>query len=428
MNKDSLVVGLALFAMFFGAGNLIFPPFLGMESGFEWPLGLACFVLVDVVISCIGVYAINAAGGSILSIQGVLGKRAGLVLNSAAILCTGVLIAPPRTAATTYEMAIAPLLGDAIGLLPFSLLFFAVVLALTIRPTRIVDIVGKILTPVLVVGIIIMVVSGIADPLGPVVAPESTTVVADGISAGYQTMDILAVVGFAIIVQESVRAAGYQSARDQLSVTARASLVACLLLTLIYGGLTYLGATAATVVSHDVNQATLITLITEQLMGPVGLIVLGVVVGFACLTTAVGLCGATAEYVERISNRRVSYRTGLISVVVIALLICNLGLTNIINMAAPILSVICPPFMITVILLLFRKRIKSTWTFKGAALAAVVASLMLTVNDLTGALGFVEAAPLYAYGFSWLIPALIGAAVGALLGAKLDPALHPKGE
>ena len=424
MNKDSLVVGLALFAMFFGAGNLIFPPFLGMESGFDWPLGLACFVLVDVVISCVGVFAINAAGGSILAIQGVLGKRAGLVLNTAAILCTGVLIAPPRTAATTYEMAIAPLLGDAIGLLPFSLLFFAVVLVLTIRPTRIVDIVGKVLPPVLVVGIVIMVVAGIADPLGPVAAPETATVVADGISAGYQTMDILAVVGFALIVQESVRAAGYDTPRSQQRVTARASLVACVLLAAIYGGLTYLGATAATVVPHDVNQATLITLITEQLMGHTGLIVLGVVVGFACLTTAVGLCGATAEYVERITDRRVSYRAGLITVVVIALLICNLGLTNIINMAAPILSVICPPFMITVILLLFRKHIKSTWTFKGAALVAVVVSLFLTLHDLTGALGFVEAAPLYEYGFSWLIPALIGAATGALLGRKFDPAIN----
>lgn len=428
MNKDSLVVGLALFAMFFGAGNLIFPPFLGMESGFDWPLGLACFVLVDVVISCIGVFAINAAGGSILAIQGVLGKRAGLVLNTAAILCTGVLIAPPRTAATTYEMAIAPLLGDAIGLLPFSLLFFAVVLVLTMRPTRIVDIVGKVLTPVLVVGIVIMVVAGIADPLGPVTAPETATVVADGISAGYQTMDILAVVGFALIVQESVRAAGYDTPRSQQRVTARASLVACVLLAAIYGGLTYLGATAATVVPHDVNQATLITLITEQLMGHTGLIVLGVVVGFACLTTAVGLCGATAEYVERVTDRRVSYRAGLITVVVIALLICNLGLTNIINLAAPILSVICPPFMITVILLLFRKHIKSTWTFKGAALIAVVVSFFLTLHDLTGALSFVEAAPLYEYGFSWLIPALIGAAAGALLGKKFDQSLQTAGE
>lgn len=427
MNKDALVVGLALFAMFFGAGNLIFPPFLGLESGWEWPLGLACFVFVDVVISCIGVVAINRAGGSILSIEGVLGKRAALVLNTAAILCTGVIIASPRTAATTYEMSIAPLLGDWIGLLPFSLLFFAVVLLFTLRPTRIVDIVGKVLTPVLVAGIVIMVVAGIVNPLGPVTAPETATVVADGISAGYQTMDILAVVGFAIIVQESVRAAGYADAKSQLSVTARASLVACVLLTLVYGGLTYLGATAATVVPHDVNNATLITLITEALMGRTGLIVLGVVVGFACLTTAVGLCGATAAYLERITGRRVSYRAALIAVALIALAICNLGLTNIINLAAPVLSVICPPFMITVVLLLFRRHIKSTWTFKGAALAAVTVSLVLTLHDLTGAFAFVEAAPLYTYGFSWLPWALAGAVVGALLGRRFDRRSLPSG-
>lgn len=420
MNKDALVVGLALFAMFFGAGNLIFPPFLGMESGYEWPLGLACFVFVDVVISCIGVVAINRAGGSILSIEGVLGKRAALVLNTAAILCTGVLIASPRTAATTYEMSIVPLLGDYIGLFPFSLLFFAVVLLFSLRPTRIVDIVGKVLTPVLVAGIAIMVIAGIVNPLGPVVAPESATVVADGISAGYQTMDILAVVGFAIIVQESVRAAGYADGKSQIAVTARASLVACVLLTLVYGGLTYLGATAATMVPEGVNQAALITFITEHLMGYAGLIVLGVVVGFACLTTAVGLCGATAAYLERISGRRVSYRTALIAVVVIALLICNLGLTNIINLAAPVLSIICPPFMITVVLLLFRRRIRSTWTFKGAALAAVGASLVLTIHDLTGAAAFVESLPLYAYGFSWLLPAIAGAVIGALLGRRFD--------
>lgn len=422
MNKNALVIGLALFAMFFGAGNLIFPPFLGMESGWEWPLGLACFVFVDVVISCIGVVAINRAGGSILSIEGVLGKRAALLLNTAAILCTGVIIASPRTAATTYEMSIAPLLGNWMSLLPFSLLFFAVVLLFTLRPTRIVDIVGKVLTPVLVAGIVIMVAAGIANPLGPVVAPESATVVADGISAGYQTMDILAVVGFAIIVQESVRAAGYADAKSQLAVTARASLVACLLLALVYGGLTYLGATAATVVPHDVNQAALITLITERLMGRAGLVVLGVVVGFACLTTAIGLCGATAAYLERISGRRVSYRAALIAVVAIALAICNLGLTNIINLAVPVLSVICPPFMITVVLLLFRRRIRSTWTFKGAALAAVLASLLLTAHDLTGAFAFVEAAPLYTFGFSWLIPSLIGGAAGALLGRRFDSA------
>ena len=270
VNKDALVVGLALFAMFFGAGNLIFPPYLGMESGELWPLGLACFVFFDVVVSCVGVFAINNAGGSILSIQNALGKKAGLALNTAAILCVGMLIAPPRCAATTFEMAIAPWFGDAIGLLPFSVAFFAVVLLLTLKPTRIIDVVGKVLTPLLVAGIVVMVIAGIVNPLGPVGAPETDTVVADGVLAGYQTMDILAVVGFSILVQESVRAAGYGEKRDQMRVTARASLVACVLLAVIYGGLTYLGATSASVVPHTVSQAELITMIVWKLMGEAG--------------------------------------------------------------------------------------------------------------------------------------------------------------
>lgn len=428
MNKDALVVGLALFAMFFGAGNLIFPPYLGMESGWEWPLGVTCFIIFDVVISCVGVYAINGAGGSVMAVEGALGKRAGLVLNTAAILCIGMLIAPPRCAATTYEMAIVPWLGDSIGILPFSLVFFAVVLALTLRPTRIIDVIGKILTPLLVVGVIVMVVAGIAAPLGPVVAPESQTVVADGVLAGYQTMDILAVAGFAILVQESVRAAGYADRKSQMRVTARASLVACVLLAAIYAGLTYLGATAATVIPHDISQAELITMIVWQLMGEPGVAVLGIVVGLACLTTAIGLCGSAADYLERVTGRRVSYQQALIAVVVVSLLICNLGLTSIIQLASPILSVICPPFMTTVVLLLFRRRLHGTAVFKGAAAGAVAASLVLTAHDLTGALAFVEAAPLYAYGFAWLLPAVLGGVIGALstkIGLRKPPADKP---
>ena len=306
--------------------------------------------------------------------------------------------------------------------MPFSVAFFAVVLLLTFKPTRIIDVVGKVLTPLLVAGIVVMVIAGIVNPLGPVGAPETDTVVADGVLAGYQTMDILAVVGFSILVQESVRAAGYGEKRDQMRVTARASLVACVLLAVIYGGLTYLGATSASVVPHTVSQAELITMIVWKLMGEAGVAVLGIVVGLACLTTAIGLCGATADYVERITMRRVSYRTALVVVVVAALLICNLGLTNIIALASPILSVVCPPFMTTVVLLLFRKQLRGTWVFKGAALGAVAASLVLTVHDLTGAFAFVEAAPLYAYGFAWLLPSLIGGVAGALLGRRFDSA------
>ena len=416
VNRDALVVGLALFAMFFGAGNLIFPPYLGMESGTLWPLGLACFVFFDVVVSCVGVFAINNAGGSILSIQNALGKKAGLALNTAAILCVGMLIAPPRCAATTFEMAIAPWFGDAIGLLPFSVAFFAVVLLLTLKPTRIIDVVGKVLTPLLVAGIVVMVIAGIVNPLGPVGSPETDTVVADGVLAGYQTMDILAVVGFSILVQESVRAAGYGEKRDQMRVTARASLVACVLLAVIYGGLTYLGATArgqpGRAHHHDRVEAH-------------G----GGRRGGAGRRRGPGLPHHGHRAVRRHGRLRRArhHAPGELSG---GPYHCGRGgiahlqsrLTNIIALASPILSVVCPPFMTTVVLLLFRKHLRGTWVFKGAALAAVAASLLLTVHDLTGAFAFVEAAPLYAYGFAWLLPSVVGGAAGALLGRRFDSA------
>ena len=137
------------------------------------------------------------------------------------------------------------------------------VLLLTLS-RRIIDVVGKVLTPLLVAGIVVMVIAGIVKTLGFRWAPETDAVVADGVLAGYQTMDILAVVGFSILVQESVRAAGYGEKRDQMRVTARASLVACVLLAVIYGGLIlYLGATSASVAPHTVSQVELITVIVQ---------------------------------------------------------------------------------------------------------------------------------------------------------------------
>ena len=170
-----LVSGFALFAMFFGAGNLIFPPYLGMTGGSQWIAGFLSFFLVE-ILSCVGIHAMLHGGGSIRAMQKSVGAAPGAVLNAAAILCTGVFIAPPRTAATTYEMAIQPL-TDKLDLLPFSILFFAVVLLLTIRPTRVVDIVGRCLTPVLILGILVLILAGILHPIGPIEPPVSPNII-----------------------------------------------------------------------------------------------------------------------------------------------------------------------------------------------------------------------------------------------------------
>ena len=414
-----LVSGFALFAMFFGAGNLIFPPYLGMTGGSQWIAGFLSFFLVE-ILSCVGLHAMLHGGGSIRAMQKSVGAAPGAVLNTAAILCTGVFIAPPRTAATTYEMAIQPL-TDKLDLLPFSILFFAVVFLLTIRPTRVVDIVGRCLTPVLILGILVLILAGILHPIGPIEPPVSPNIVQDGLLAGYQAMDIISVAGFAVIIQDTLSQSGLRTWPQQRRHVAGTACVAGLLLALVYSGLTYLGATAGVFLDQGLDQAGLIVAITHQLLGRFGVIVLAIVVGFACLTTSIGLFGATASYFQRITHGRLSYRAGIMILSVIGCAICNLGLSTIIEAASPILSVICPPFMTTVVLLFFQDHIRRPGLYKGAALGATAASLLLALHSYFKLFPLVSCLPFYDYGFGWLIPAIVGGVLGWLL-SKPDSA------
>lgn len=413
--KDSLVMGLALFAMFFGAGNLIFPPFLGLESGTLWPLGLAGFLLTDIVVACVGIYAVNAAGGAVESIDAALGNRPGLLLTGASVVCLGVLFAMPRTAATTYEMSIVPYLGSHIGLLPFSIAFFAVVFLLAVRPTRIMDIIGKFFTPTLVAGVVALVAVGIARPLGVIGEPQSATVFQDGIRAGYQTMDVLGVVSFSLVLMDSIRSHGYEGRRAQLSIVVAASLVSVGLLAVLYGGLTYLGATAQGI-GAGMSQSELIVAMTYQLLGPAGVVVLGVVVALACVTTAVALVGSTATYFSKVSGGRLPYRAVLAADCVVGVAICNLGLSGIIGVADPVLGVVCPPLVTVIALLLFHRAIRHRAVYQGAALGALVAALVIELHVYGGVPISLEWLPLYDLGFAWAPFAALGGVVGWLVG------------
>ncbi len=417
--RQIFVSGFALFAMFFGAGNLIFPPFLGKSGGEDWVIGFLCFFLVE-VLSCVGIYAAIHGGGSVQAMNKSVGAKPGVILNTAAILCTGVFIAPPRTAATTYEMAVRPLF-DGLGLLPFSILFFAVVVLLTIRPSRLVDIIGKCLTPALITGILILIVVGIANPIGPIGPAASPNIAQEGLLAGYQAMDILSVAGFAIIIQDSMVQSGLKTWKEQRPQVAGSTGVAALLLAVVYGGLTFLGATTSTAFGSGLDRAALIVAITQELLGQAGVVILAIVVTLACLTTAIGLFGATASYFEEMTKGRLSYRTGIFLLAVIGCAICNLGLSTIISAASPVLSVICPPFMTTVVLLAFQNWISRAGLYKGAALGATLTALVLTFHDYLDLFPLVELLPFYDYGFGWLIPAAVGGIIGMLLSKPAQP-------
>ena len=283
-----------------------------------------------------------------------------------------------------------------------------------------VEIIGKCLTPVLIVGILILIAAGIVQPIGEIGPAASPNIAQEGLLAGYQAMDILSVAGFAIIIQDSMVQSGLKTWREQRPQVAGSTGVAALLLAVVYGGLTYLGATTSTAFGDNLDQAGLIVAITQALLGQAGVVILAVVVTLACLTTAIGLFGATASYFERMSRGRLSYRNGIILLSVISCAVCNLGLSTIILAASPVLSVICPPFMTTVVLLAFQRWISRPGLYKGAALGSTLAALVLTLHQYLSLFPLAEQIPFYHYGFGWLLPAAVGGAAGALLSKPVS--------
>ena len=286
---DSLVIGFALFSMFFGAGNVIFPPYLGLGSGDQWPLGFLGYYIADVGLALLSMFAILRQG-SPTGVTARIGKVPAVMLMCAIVLCIGPMLAIPRTAATTYETSLLPL-TSAVSPVAFSVVFFLVVLVLCLRESAVVDIVGKILTPVLLAGLLVLIVVGIVHPLGPVSSePLVENVAATGIEAGYQTMDVLATLIFGYIILKSAWKKGHREWKDQARVVAGASVVAGVGLLVIYLGLTYLGATTGTFFDLSVDRTQLVITIVRDLLGQGGMILFAVVVALACLTTSVGLC------------------------------------------------------------------------------------------------------------------------------------------
>lgn len=420
--SDSLVIGLAVFAMFFGAGSLIFPPYLGMTAGNQWSIGFLCFFLTDIGLAFVTIVAMVKGTGTMSGITGIIGKIPSVIINTAVLVCIGPLFVVPRSAATTYEMTIVPLLPN-ISELVFSIIFFSIVLILAIRRSRLVDVIGKYLTPIMVVALIVLIIVGIVSPLGEVAEPITTSVAKDGIIAGYQAMDVLGALTVAIVVVATVTERGYSEKKEQVSITGKACIISGFMLFLVYCGLTYLGATAS--VKYDiasVNQASLIVAITNDLLGFYGTLLLGIIVALASLTTAVGVASAVASYFESLLGGRVKYNIIITVIVVFSTVVANFGLTTIISFAEPILSVVYPTVITLIIMSFFHEKLQNRNIYKGATLVAFLMSVCTVLHNHGIGMNFIEKMPLAEYGFEWIIPAVIGGIIGSLVKTRKSSA------
>lgn len=402
--KDAIVIGFALFSMFFGAGNLIFPGYLGQQLGSQFSIGMIGFIITGVGLPLLAILACSKGDGTFESIAGRIDKKFVIIFTSLLFLAIGPLLAVPRTAATTFEIAINPFFPQ-IPMVVVILAYFLINLFFVLRRSAIIDTIGKFLTPGLLILLIILIVKGVLMPIGPVVDTNVTDVFSTSLLEGYQTMDAIAALLFAAIITSSIKSKGYKG-KEMSSVLLKSSLVAVIGLAFVYGGLMYIGAQTTTTVSTTIGKTGLLIFISKNILGNIGPVVIGFAMGLACLSTSIGLITAGADFFEHISKGKLSYKVNAIVISVISFGVALLGVDNIIMFSSPILNLLYP-VSITIIATTFLSKFISIKATRLAVYTSLVFSLLLLIPGLS--LNFL---PLSSLGFGWVTPTVLALIIG----------------
>ncbi|MCB2310966.1 branched-chain amino acid transport system II carrier protein [Clostridium tagluense] len=405
--KHAVVIGFALFAMFFGAGNLIFPPFLGKAAGSAFLASIIGFLITGVGLPLAGVIACAKINGTYDKMANRVGKKFAAITGVALILVIGPLFAIPRTAATTFELGVHPLFPS-VSQNVIVVLYFAITLAFVLKPSSIIDNIGKILTPALLLMLAIIIFKGIIDPIGPIVNTSYEGGLSKALIEGYQTMDAMASVIFAGIIISSVRSKGYENATDIMKMTIKSALVAVAGLAFVYGGLMYLGTQTSTLFPADIARTKLVTELVKLDLGSIGAVVLSLCVALACLTTAIGLLASGAEFFANLSNNKISYKTAAVVMAVVSGGIATKNVDAIISLAGPVLQILYPIVIVLILITLLGNKVKNNKVVAITTYTALIVSILDTINGIyPNSIGFIKSIPLASSGFAWAVPTLI---------------------
>ncbi len=410
--KDIITIGFALFAMFFGAGNLLLPPYIGIQIGDHVGITILAFGLTGILLPFLGILSVVKAGERFEDLGDRIHPLLSPILGTVIMLCIGPLIAIPRTAATTYEVGVLPSFPGS-GPIGTSVIFFIVTWLLTIRPKRVIDIIGNILTPLLLVLLIVLILTGIISPTdsyseSALSSGQSFTL---GFIDGYQTLDVLASVIFAGIIIAASKAKGYQNTRSKMQVVMTAGALSSIFLFIIYGGLIYLGATSG-ISGTSIKRSELLMHISHSILGPYGNIGIAISIALACLTTSIALVSAFGIFFSSLTKGKMGYKL-LVTICCLASCVLSItGVDNIINLAYPILSFVYP-VAITLVLysVFFGSIVKNRKPYINALLASTVIALFYLLKHFSllskSNLEVLNHIPLFQYELGWVIPSAI---------------------
>lgn len=433
---ETFAVGSMLFGLFFGAGNLIFPVFMGQNAGANVWKAIIGFLITGVGIPLLGVASLGMSrSDGLLELSGRVGKKYGVFFTCALYLSIGPFFAIPRCASTSFSVGIKPLLkndGTAKWLIwVFSLAFFAAVLWFSLRPGKILTWVGKILTPLFLISLALLAVTALVKPIGSVsdIVPENAYVnnsFFQGFLDGYNTMDALASLAFGIVVINAIKGLGVKEPSAIAGNTVTSGIFGCAIMALIYAALAIIGAQSRAIYPIASDGGEALYVIATHYFGGVGGVILAVTVTLACLKTAVGLITSCGETFCEMFPKGPKYKFWAIGFCAVSFLISTVGLSAIIGWSLPVLMLLYPLAMTLILLALFGKLYSNdravyvsvtAFTFV-AALFDFVKSLPLGLPETKVCAAIIKVGgflPFAELGLGWVCPAALGLIIGLII-------------
>lgn len=411
------------FAMFLGAGNIIFPPFLGLEAGTQFFPAMLGFLVTAVGLPALTLIVLGRLNDSGQLTQ-ALPKPLGVTFWVLLFIAIGPAFGMPRAVTVAYEMGIKPFFtGD--HLMLFSALFVGATLLLAFQRGKLVDYIGKVMTPLLVLMLAALALAAIITPLGVLGDPSASyqnKAITSGLIQGYMTMDAIAAVGFGWVIIKAIRDKGCESAEDVFQATLKVTLIYALLMSACYLAMAYVGATSTSIAEGATNGGELLTRYVAAIFGPLGQYLLAGIIIMACLTTTVGLTNACAEYSQQ--TFRIPFAISATVVTGMTGVVANFGLEQILAISLPAILILCPVAIALVLAAWFLPTIKRNTT---SYVSIVMISFVFGGLDALHILGLLSESlstpltryvPLFSAHASWFLPVVLAVFISLLLNRQ----------
>lgn len=411
--RDIIALGFMTLSLFVGAGNIIYPPMVGMQAGTNVWITAAGFLLTAVGLPILTVIALSKVDGDMMKLSAPIGKPASILLAVVCYLSVGPLFATPRTATVSFEIGVVPFIGASspqTALLVFSFLYFVFVTVISLYPTRLLDILGNLLSPLKLLALAILGVAAFIYPAGPVgeiTGNYATSPMAQGFSDGYLTMDTLGALVFGIVIVTAIRSRQITSQEKIVRYATIAGIMALIGFVLIYISLFKLGNNSAAIAPDATNGAVILRTYVRHTFGVYGDIFLAVLITIACVVTAIGLTTACATYFSSLLS--LSYRGMTFALSAFAFAVSNLGLTKLIEVSVFALTAIYPPCIVLVLLSFIQPWLRRpSLVFSAVILTSLLFGILDALKSLQlPALSWYANLPLSEAGLVWLLPAAV---------------------